>query len=202
MPAIIISLLAVLIFVAPELSEALQWTSGDANPLTLWTAHLTHWSGGHLFWDVLILASFGLIAQRRFGLRVGRTFLLTAPLIMLGVSHWSPELISYRGLSGFDTLLFVYVCMKLLCDAKFVHAQRLTAAILLAGLTAKTAFEATTGGAIFVQDMGPGIVAAPMAHLIGGVLGAGISVWPLIIRRHDIVYTATFGCNNLDTPAE
>lgn len=183
MTTLILALFAVAIYFAPTLTDALQWTRGEDGVTSLWTAHLTHWSAGHLFWDAMMLVVFGLIARRCFGLRVGRTFLFAAPLITLGVAHWSPELMSYRGLSGFDTLLFVFVCVKILCQAKFERGPRVASALLLFGLAGKTVFEAMTGAALFAQDMGPGVVAAPVAHLIGGALGVAIAIWPMPLAK-------------------
>ncbi|WP_309383948.1 rhomboid family intramembrane serine protease [Cerasicoccus frondis] len=179
MPALIIAFLAVAIHLSPTMTNALQWTRGGEHFSTLWTAHLTHWSAGHLFWDALMLAVFGLIAARSYGLRLLTTFLLTAPLITIGVAYFSPEITSYRGLSGLDTLLFTYVCLKILCDAKQTQSMRIASVLMMLGLTGKTAYETMTHSALFAGDLGPGVVTVPVAHLIGGLLGAALAVGSL-----------------------
>lgn len=178
MTALILTLVAAFIHVIPGAAELLQWTQADGHAATLWTAHLAHWSTGHFLWDALMFAALGVFAQRRYGLNVCAAFLCAAPLITLGVARWSPELTSYRGLSGLDTLLFVFVCVRLLCDAKQMPGLRIASVLLMTGLAGKTFYETATGGALFAQDLGPGVVAAPVAHLVGGALGLMIALWP------------------------
>lgn len=183
MPAVILTLIAVLIYASPTLTEALQWTRGDDAISSLWTAHLTHWTSGHLLWDAVMFAAFGLIAARAFGLRLLAAFFIAAPVITLGVAHWAPELTSYRGLSGIDTLLVVFVSLKILCDAKHARSIRVAAITLLLGLAGKTLFEAVTHGALFAGDLGPGVTTVPLAHLIGGMIGAALVFTPTPLVR-------------------
>lgn len=174
-------LVAVAIFyLLPDHGALLQWERGSGIDFTWWTAHYLHWSPGHLFWDCLMFATFGLLAERLYRLRIHLTFILTVPLLTLGTFLWIPGIGTYRGLSGFDTILFTFVGLRLMRDSlrELDRSNAVIAAAMLLGLTGKTIYELAIGQPLFAQDLGEGIVPLPEVHLIGAILGAGIALLP------------------------
>ncbi len=132
-----------------------------------------------------MFATFGLLAAKLYRLRLHLTFLITAPLLTLGTSWLLPEVGTYRGLSGFDTVLFTFVSLRLLLDSISTreHTNTALAAAMLLGLTGKTLYEVFTGQPLFAQDLGPDVVPLPEVHLIGAFLGTTIAA--LFILREN-----------------
>ena len=91
-----------------------------------------------------------------------------------------PDLAAYRGLSGVDCALGGLLAGSLLRTA--LEDGRLRGAAVAAGiatfLAGKIAWEVGTGGTLFVPSMGAGVVAVPLAHAVGGAVGALIGSWP------------------------
>ncbi|MGF1531816.1 MAG: rhombosortase [Puniceicoccaceae bacterium] len=157
----------------PENGAALQWERDQNAPLTWWTSHFVHWSALHLFWDCLVYLIFGYIARRYYRLNLSATYLLFAPILLGCVALLSPEITTYRGLSGFDTVLFTYVAVAAIREA-VIHAEwadGLFAGGLLVGVFLKIAYEITAGRPLFAQDLGELVRPLPEIHLVGVALG-------------------------------
>lgn len=139
----------------------------------LLTCHLTHWSLDHLFWDLAVFLTLGLICERR----LPRPFLLCLALaslsIPLAVHYFEPHLQTYRGLSGLDSALFALLATTLLRD-KLRHRQWLPASAIAAlclAFIAKIILEYATGTTLFVNAPSAGFVPVPLAHLVGAAAG-------------------------------
>ena len=152
--------------------------SGAAWPLL--TGHLVHWSTGQLLWDVGTFAALGFASERVARSRVAPTLLASAALVSAAFWFALPDLAAYRGLSGVDCALGGLLAGSLLRTA--LEDGRLRGAAVAAGiatfLAGKIAWEVGTGGTLFVPSMGTGVVAVPLAHAVGGAVGALIGSWP------------------------
>lgn len=175
-----VSLLAVAVHLVPGASNGLQFDRAAVAHGQVWrffTAHLTHFGGDHLRWDLLAFAVLGALAEG-----ISRTAFLTtlgaaAPIITGGVWAAQPQFFTYRGLSGIDSALFGIVVASLFV-AGWRDRHRFSIAIgalALAGFAAKCAFELATGGTVFV-DTGGAFAPVPLAHLLGMLTGVAV-IW-------------------------
>ncbi len=152
--------------------------------------HLLHWSAEHLFWD---LAMFGVLSgccERWWRKSYYHTLVLSALLIPLAVMVWQPNISSYRGLSGIDTALFALMATRLGVESlgRRDGSQAILFMTLLASLIAKVAYEFVTGDLLFVSEVN--FVPLPLAHLVGGVVGALVPLAGMRLRARDQA------CNN------
>jgi len=126
------------------------------------TCHFLHWSVQHFLWDALAFAALGIACARRDLAATLMTLATAIFVIPLAVTAFAPEVAVYRGLSGLDSALFALLLVQvrsriaLLCGLAFI---------------AKIAFELTTGAALFATNMGEGVVAVPVAHIAGAIVG-------------------------------
>src|SRR5262245_45808263 len=85
-----------------------QWLQLDRAAIAsgqLWrmvTCHLAHFSGDHLFWDVLVFVILGLICERLDRRRLVMPLAWSAAAISTVVLLLEPSIEVYRGLSGID----------------------------------------------------------------------------------------------------
>ena len=144
-----------------------QWLElrSDASLLRILTCHFTHWSHEQLVWDALAFAALGIACGRRNTRATHATLLASVLLIPVAVLAFAPEIGAYRGLSGVASAMFALLLT--------FERRRLTWAVgILAILfAAKLTLEAITGGAVFANDMGDSVVAVPVAHLAGALIG-------------------------------
>lgn len=143
------------------------------------TGHLTHWSGDHLLWDLLMFVILGAVAERmdrrRLWLCLGTGAIAISGVFWVMHSH----LETYRGLSGLDSALFVLVAICLLNGAKVrgdAGVQRMMMAALLL-FVGKIGVEIIGGDSIFVSQSDGGFVTLPLAHATGAAVGAAIGWW-------------------------
>ena len=89
-----------------------------------------------------------------------------------------PDLKVYGGLSGLDCALYALL-MVLLIKREIKSRSYLwvfSFSLLLMGLIAKITYETVTGLTIFVSNNHSGMVPVPLAHLVGGVVGAAVGL--------------------------
>ena len=170
-----IMLLAVVVQCSTGLAEALQWQRNTGSGVRWLTSHLCHWSWNHLVWDVFAFGLLSLLSLRVAPSRYVFSLLAAAMMIPLEIRINQPMLDSYRGLSGIDCALFGLVAAALWRqpsgDRKGVSA-RIMAVLGGGGFLAKTLYELTTGGTLFV-DAGPEpFIPVISAHLVGFFCGA------------------------------
>ena len=144
----------------------------------LLTGHLTHWSLEHLGWDLLMFVVLGAIVEKLSRPRFIVLGLVSAISISLMVLLGQPDLWTYRGLSGIDTALFVYLACVQLANAWRQGRWRsgLLPAVLLAGFGSKLLYELVTGSALFVDSQAAGFAVVVMAHTVGASAGAVLAV--------------------------
>jgi membrane associated rhomboid family serine protease len=136
-----------------------------ASLLRILTCHFTHWSHEQLAWDALAFTALGLACARRNPRATHATLLTSIFVIPVAVLAFAPEVVAYRGLSGLASAMFA---LLLVLEWRRLTWPVVTFAMLFA---AKLAFEAITGGAVFAHDMGDNVVAVPVAHLAGALVG-------------------------------
>lgn len=169
---LLIAALAVAIAAVPGAAPVLQWDREAIAQGQVWrllTGHLTHWSLDHLAWDVLAFAVLGVWAWSQNAARFWWTLIGSSLAIGAALWLWQPALIVYRGLSGIDSALFALVAVTVWRRGSC--GWRWAAIVALLAFMGKTVFELATGSALFVQALGPGVSAVPLAHLVGAAMG-------------------------------
>ena len=175
---IIVSLLALLAYANPALT---QWLQLDFSAVTsgqwwrIWTGHLTHYDGQHLFWDLLMFVVLAAACERQHP----RLFAPAITLMIAGISAtvgFVCEESVYRGLSSLDTGLFVWFIAGQVRQS-ILGRDRVTALLWLVpgvGVVGKLLYEATTGQTLFVEAT----TFTPLveAHLAGVMSGLICSV--------------------------
>lgn len=144
-----------------------EWLELHRN-FELWrivTCHFTHWTYEQLAWDALAFLALGLACARQNRAAFHATLFASILLVPLAVLAFAPEVTAYRGLSGLASAMFALLLT--------LQRRRMTWSVVLfaIGFAAKLAIEATTGGAVFANDMGAGVVAVPVAHVAGALIG-------------------------------
>ncbi len=172
---ITVSILALLIHHVPALHEFLQL---DYNAVAggqwwrIWTGHLTHFGGEHLFWDLLMFIGLAGACEQTVPRKLAPALVLMAGGISIAVQLFCPEVTVYRGLSGIDTGLFVWFAgirlQKSLDDRDAIGG--LLWAVPFVGLVGKLLYEALTRQTLFVDSAG--FVPLVESHLAGVVIGA------------------------------
>lgn len=142
------------------------------------TGHLTHWNLDHMFWDLLMFVVLGTMAENLSRLRFVVLCLVSAMSISLMVLLGQPNVWTYRGLSGVDTALFVYLACVQLAGAWHQRrwGQGLLPAALLAAFGGKLLYELVTGSTLFVESETAGFSVVVMAHVVGASAGAVLGV--------------------------
>jgi rhomboid family GlyGly-CTERM serine protease len=194
-----LSLLAILGFFAPGAGAALEYDRAALAAGQLWrllSCHWTHWSAEHLVWDLLAFALLATACERLDRRRFLAGVLLSALLIPLATWCLMPHLASYRGLSGIDSALFALLSVALLREVSATSIRAAAAGALLA-LAAKIAYELLTGSTVFVHTDGTAVVAVPLAHVIGAMVGAAVGAW----GSGDVLYPAGGGLRGPDRPS-
>ncbi len=139
------------------------------------TCHLTHWSFDHLFWDATALIILGVLCETAGRRPFLGCMAVSAVLIPLFIWVLMPEVDAYRGLSGIDSAVFALLAITILREN--LAAQRFgwvaAIAVVLCGFSAKIGFEYLTGQTVFVDSMAAQMVPIPLAHVVGGLVGAG-----------------------------
>jgi len=173
--ALLLVLPALVVAMNPALGEALQFQREAVAGGEWWrvlTCHWTHWSMDHLIWDAFPFALLVLLAWRAGPRRTLWTLGLSTVLIPAGAWIFYPQVLTYRGLSGLASALFMLVALDL-CREATAGRQWATVtlvAVLMAGFTAKVLFEIFTGATVFADSAF--FIPLPLAHLIGAQCGA------------------------------
>ncbi|MCX7049236.1 MAG: rhombosortase [Candidatus Sumerlaeota bacterium] len=184
---------------------------GDGQWWRLITGHWTHWSGDHLLWDTAVFIILSACGTGFLGRAVDSTgptrptgptsptgltassaaipflvisafILISALFISSAVWFLAPEMAVYRGLSGIDSALFVWVAIRIAQD-QFHRREWMRMSIVvvvLAGFCFKVSYEFLTGATLFVQSNGI-MTPVPLAH----VAGAAIAILWLSVLIHN-----------------
>ncbi|MEM7314809.1 MAG: rhomboid family intramembrane serine protease [Planctomycetota bacterium] len=143
------------------------------------TGHFTHWSFDQLFWDVLAFAVLGYLCERAGRVRYLALLIASAVAVPFSVMVSHPLVGSYRGMSGVDSALFVFLA----CHIASEGVRNRDPTWVIGGLIAwvifvsKVAFEYVSGSTMFVEASGE-FLPLPISHLAGAVAGTLIWVFP------------------------
>jgi rhomboid family GlyGly-CTERM serine protease len=184
-----IAALALAIHLLPGLSAALQFERSAIAAGQWWrllTGHLTHWNADHIFWDVLMFVILSVMVENLGRLRFVLLCLASATGISLVIWLVQPDLQTYRGLSGVDTALFVYLACSLLVGARRDRCWSgcVLPTVLLAGFAGKVLYEVVAGATLFVDSHRAGFVVVTLAHLVGALVGAAYARIHADYTRH------------------
>ena len=177
----IIAALALGIAASPEMTSILTATRENWGQLwPVFTGHLCHWTGSHLFWDLIVFVIVGPLVEKS----LGRAFLpwlgLASVGIVAAVFLLMPDVRSYRGLSGIDTFLYTFAVLQIIRNAypHIPYKMRGLSFLPLLLVVAKIGFELATGETLFTGSLGDGVVPLPIAHAVGALMGLiGWLVW-------------------------
>lgn len=144
------------------------------------TGHLTHWNLDHFLWDAVVLLGLGVACIWRSVGRTVATLLAAAIAISGAILLFQPEVVSYRGLSGLDSALFMLLAATLWRESRANGRRGLGGIALVAALAflAKAGYEAATGATLFVDSANAEFIPLASAHLVGGAVGWLIGVAP------------------------
>ena len=158
-----------------SLSQTLQYDRIAVAGGQLWlliTGHLSHWSGDHLFWDLLVFVVLGVMVERRS--RQGFTLCLTLSAILISTIlwFWQQDMDCYRGLSGLDSALFGYLTLSMIRERIESRDYKGAGVIFVAStiFLLKIVYEILTQQSVFAASAGL-FTPVPLAHLAGGVVG-------------------------------
>jgi rhomboid family GlyGly-CTERM serine protease len=199
---LLLAVFAVAAYAIPGAAEWLQFGRDTVAGWQLWrvvTCHFAHWSGDHLFWDVLVFVALGWLCERKNAGSFLRSVGLSGLLIPIALWFALPQMATYRGLSGIDSALFGLVAARFARVAAVdKNWGKLTlVAVVAVGFLAKVSFELLTGTTLFVASASAGLVPVPLAHVVGVLVGAGCGL------TGDVT-AASLICKNLpaDLPAK
>lgn len=176
---LVIALVTIAVFAFPALTTSLEL---DFNSVTggqwwrLFSGHLAHYDGQHLFWDLLMFVVLGVICERHSRKVFGVLLIGMATVVSLTVMLTCGDVSAYRGLSGIDTGLFAWLTISQL-RTSLAGGDRYFAifwAMSCLMLIGKLGFEAITGSVLFVQT--DGFKPILESHLAGAAVGAFVAV--------------------------
>jgi rhomboid family GlyGly-CTERM serine protease len=134
----------------------------------LWTGHLVHFSSGHLFYNLLVMAVAGCLLERGSSPRFGFFCFTAAGLIGAALLAFKPQLRIFGGLSGLAVGAVLYLAVQGIRQG----GGRLTLSWMLFFLSAaKLLAEALQGEAIFAASASQSFVPVFLAHWVGALTG-------------------------------
>lgn len=164
------------IFQGQAFASLTRATFIDGVSYQLWTGHCLHYTFEHFAWDALMFVVFAALLWREEGWRMFGWLALGAPLISIVVFRLDSHLMEYRGLSALDSMLFIRYCLGSIVNTK--SWDRWFFGVLpFVALSAKIGYELCSGSALFVSDLGEGVVPLPSAHLAGMAIGVFWALW-------------------------
>jgi len=136
------------------------------------TGHFVHWNYDHLFWDLLMFVVLGVFTERRDRVSFVVTTVVAALAISAGLWWGTPQLTTYRGLSGIDSALFALAAVQLWRGTpRSAWATRTLIVSGGVGFVLKVAFEIISGQTLFVNAEAAAFVPLPLVHAIGAAVG-------------------------------
>ena len=166
-----IGILVIILGLSEKSAQLCQWDRSEIFNGEFWrlmTGHLVHCSPAHVFWDLIVFLSIGVILERivRPAKFLGHLIIMAIG-ISLCLLVLEPNLQYYRGLSGLDSALFITLMVSMIARNEGNRAQKAIILALIPAFAGKCLFEFFTGNSAFVSDYAVGFSALPSAHLIG-----------------------------------
>ena len=186
---LLISALAIIIYCFPGLSGLFIYDRQAILSGELWrlfTAPFVHFSGSHIFWNVLVFSVAGFaVSAAKFpcfwivcGLSIslpGHVFLLTMP-----------DMACYGGFSGPATGAAAYFC---LCSLFRTGREKGIWALILFIMIIKIFIESALGESIFAQAEEVPFRVIPGAHIAGYLVAIATVLWarPYLVLQEQIL---------------
>ena len=181
-PSLLLGLLAIVLYWEPGLSAVLQYDRIAIADGQWWrwiTGHMVHWTDDNLTLDVLMFVVLGLLVEATRRERLLPCVVLSAAAI--STANWLclSEMTYYRGLSGIDSALFVFVAIEIMRTSRRENTlfREVLGGGALAVFVAKSLYEVFTGDALFVHETTV-FSPVPLAHVAGGAVGMLCALWP------------------------
>jgi rhomboid family GlyGly-CTERM serine protease len=172
-----------------NVAELLQYERHAVDAGEWWrvlTSHFVHWSVDQAIWDALTFAALASIAIRRWPSRFGAAVIASAIAIPLTIHFAMPQVMTYRGLSGLGSALFALIATRMLMTRRNPFVVACAAAFAI-----KITYEFVSGDTLFVQSLGPGVVALPIAHVIGAICGVLAAITPPVFPSARSAHSST-----------
>ena len=187
-PWLLVALISGAIFFIPGASAVFQYDRlaiARGEIWRIWTGHLCHFGFEHLGWDLVTFCFLGALCCRNDQKHIPLLILGSATLISAGVFLLHPEMRLYRGLSGIDSALFVYLATVGIRNAMreqdgkiaFVYATALLAFL------AKIIYELFTAQSVFVDSHQADMIPVPLAHVLGAAVGVLTNFVPTTTQK-------------------
>jgi rhomboid family GlyGly-CTERM serine protease len=184
---------AVAALVIPGIAEYLVYDRGALAQGELWrllSAHLVHYSGAHLFTNLLVLVPAALLVETRYREDLLKILAVCAVAIGVGLFFFQEEIYRYAGASGISLSLLTYAALRGL-DAN--TRWRVVCAILLAMVAIKLVAEAFVGWQVADWEQDAGFVTVTFSHATGA--GTALVIW--ITRKAKQVQVSRIFANSV-----
>jgi rhomboid family GlyGly-CTERM serine protease len=167
----------------PAASTGLQYDRHAIAAGELWrlvSAHWTHASADHFFWDVLVFLVLGVQCERLSRGRFWAAVLGSAVLISAVIWCGRPDLDFYRGLSGIDSALFALLVTTQLKRLRLESRPQAVILVLLPPIAfaGKTLYEWQAAQTLFVDSAAAGMIPVVSAHVAGAGVGFIVGLCP------------------------
>lgn len=160
---------SIIVYMVPALNAGLIFdrqaiTSGEGWRLI--TGHMVHFSGSHLFLNLLIfgLAGWMIETEGYSGFRL--LCILTALIISLFIIIFQQSILRYGGLSGIATAAIIFLCLHKV--ERQIPGRKIWYALLCI-VALKTSAEMMQGMPLFAQQGQIRFHTVHSAHFIGGI---------------------------------
>ena len=173
----LISASAIIIYCFPGLSGLLIYDRQAILSGELWrlfTAPWVHFSGSHLFWNILVFSTAGFAVNASkfpcFWIVCGISILFPGPVFLLTM----PDMACYGGLSGPATGAAAYYC---LCSLFRTERENVIWVLILFIMIIKIFTESVLGESIFAHVEEIPFRVLPGAHIAGYLSAIATLLW-------------------------
>lgn len=163
--------------VIPGVAEYLIYDRGALARGELWrllTAHMVHYSGTHLFTNLLVLVPAALLVEMRYREGLLKTLAVSAVAIGAGLFLFQVEIYRYAGASGISLALLTYAALR---GLETNTRWRTVCAIVLAIVAIKLVAETFVGWQVADWEQDAGFVIVPFSHATGA--GTALGIWTM-----------------------
>ncbi len=175
--------ITVILSSVPSLSEIFQYDRAAISNGEIWrifTCHFTHCSINHLAWDLIALILLYIFCNQLKIKQSALCIALSAILIPISIFVLEPELIYYRGLSGIDSALYIFLICNLVQLTIKIDDKSGTFCLILfiIGFIGKICYELSTHQTLFVKPtIDSNMITVPIAHISGAFVGFSMSLY-------------------------
>ncbi len=180
---------AVAAFVVPGAAEYLVYDRGALARGELWrllSAHISHYSGAHLFSNVLVLVPAALLVEMRYPNDLAKILALSSVAIGVMLFFFEAGIDRYAGASGVSLALLTYAALRGMNENR---RWRIICAGLLAIIATKLVVECLFGWRLTDWEQQAGFVTVPLSHATGAAVG--LAIW--LSRVTDRAVSARIG---------